>query len=167
MTRPVPANLKELFSYRLNRLAHVSSRMAARANESQYDLGSRDWRIIGLLGAFAPMSLNALAHEANIDKSQASRSVGELIDRGYIKRGADESDGRGVRLDLTTQGRALYRKVFPKAVDRNERILEILSPEERDVLERAIDKLTDHTLGLLDELKNKPVRDRSKAAVKR
>lgn len=161
MTRPVPANLKELFSYRLNRLAHVSSRMAARANETQYDLGSRDWRIIGLLGAFAPLSLNALAHEANIDKSQASRSIGELIERGYVKRGTDELDGRGVRLDLTTQGKALYRKVFPKAVDRNERILAVLTEQERDVLERALDKLTDHTIALLEELKSKPARKTS------
>jgi len=42
----------------------------------------RDWRIIGLLGAFAPMSLNQLAREANFDKSQASRTVAELIRRG-------------------------------------------------------------------------------------
>jgi len=159
MTRPVPANLKELFSYRLNRLAFVSSRIAARVNESQYELGSRDWRIIGLLGAFAPLSLNALAHEANIDKSQASRSVAELIERGYVKRGADESDGRGVRLDLTPQGRALYRKVFPKAVDRNEKMLSVLTDEEREVLERALDKLTDHAIGLLEEVRVKSARD--------
>ncbi|VCU72523.1 transcriptional repressor MprA [Pigmentiphaga humi] len=163
MARPAPENLKELFSYRLNRLAFVSSRIAARVNETQYELGSRDWRIIGLLGAFAPLSLNALAHEANIDKSQASRSVGELIERGYVKRGADESDGRGVRLDLTPQGRALYRKVFPKAVERNDRMLSILTEEERDVLERALDKLTDHTIALLDELKPRTPKEKKSA----
>ncbi len=160
MPRLVPTNLKELFSYRLNRLAFVSSRMAAKTNESLYELGSRDWRIIGLLGAFAPLSLNALAHEANIDKSQASRSVGELIERGYVKRGADELDGRGVKLDLTPSGRALYRKVFPRAVERNEKMLSVLTEEEREVLERAIDKLTVHAIGMLDELRAGSPRER-------
>jgi len=81
--RDQPTALKELFSYRLNRLAYVSSRIAAGLNESRYGVGPREWRIIALLGAAPDMSLNAVAREANIDKSQASRTVSELIERGH------------------------------------------------------------------------------------
>src|SRR3546814_3943002 len=42
--RAVPGELKDLFSYRLNRLAHVSSRIAAGLNESRYGVGPREWR---------------------------------------------------------------------------------------------------------------------------
>ena len=62
--RPAPRALKELFSYRLNRLAYVSSRIAAGLNESRYGVGPREWRIIALLGAAPDMSLNAVAREA-------------------------------------------------------------------------------------------------------
>ena len=105
--RAPPAALKELFSYRLNRLAYVSSRIAAGLNESRYGVGPREWRILALLGAAPDMSLNALASEANIDKSQASRTVSDLIERGLIERSADALDARGVSLDLTRAGKKL------------------------------------------------------------
>src|SRR5690606_14660250 len=163
MSRPNPVNLKELFSYRLNRLAHVSSRIASTVNESQFGLGPRDWRIIGLLGAFSPLSLNELAHEANLDKSQASRSVSDLIERGYVNRGADATDGRGIQLSLTTKGKNLYRKVFPNSVERNEALLAVLSPDEREVLETALDKLTGHSIAMLTALRDEPGKSKRKS----
>ena len=151
--RPAPRALKELFSYRRNRLAYVSSRIAAGLNESRYGVGPREWRIIALLGAAPDMSLNAVAREANIDKSQASRTVSELIERGLIQRNADSQDGRGVSLDLTRTGRALYDEIFPAAVERNEDMLSVLSDAEREAMERMLDKLTAHALEMLNECK--------------
>lgn len=158
-TRAEPAALKELFSYRLNRLAYVSSRIAAGLNESRYGVGPREWRIIALLGAAPDMSLNAVAREANIDKSQASRTVSELIERGLICRSADSQDGRGVSLDLTRAGRDLYDDMFPAAIQRNDAMLSVLTDEERDAMERMLDKLTAHALEMLNEFKAEvPVR---------
>jgi len=151
--RTAPAALKELFSYRLNRLAYVSSRIAAGLNESRYGVGPREWRILALLGAAPNMSLNALAREANIDKSQASRTVSDLIDRGLIERCADAQDARGVNLDLTRAGKKLYQEMFPAAVERNEEMLAVLSEDEREVLERALEKMTTHMLNMLNDLK--------------
>ncbi|HYG42607.1 MAG TPA: MarR family winged helix-turn-helix transcriptional regulator [Bordetella sp.] len=152
-TRAVPAELKDLFSYRLNRLAHVSSRIAAGLNESRYGVGPREWRIIALLGAAAPMSLNALARESNVDKSQASRAVSELIERKLIRRSADAEDGRGISLDLTAAGRRLYQEMFPAAVVRNESLLEVLTAAERDTIERALDKLIVRALEMFHDAK--------------
>ena len=151
--RAPPAALKELFSYRLNRLAYVSSRIAAGLNESRYGVGPREWRILALLGAAPDMSLNALASEANIDKSQASRTVSDLIERGLIERSADAQDARGVSLDLTRAGKNLYQEMFPAAVERNEEMLAVLSEDEREVLERALEKMTSHMLNMLNDLK--------------
>ena len=53
--------------------------------------------------------------------------VSELIERGLIQRNADSQDGRGVSLDLTRTGRALYDEIFPAAVERNEDMLSVLS----------------------------------------
>ena len=150
-----PANLKELFSFRLNMLAYMSSKIAALINEREFELDSREWRIIGLLGAFSPFSLQALAREVNVDKSQASRIVSSLIQRGILQRGADETDGRGVQLSLSPAGRAIYRKVFPKAVKRNEALLSVLSDEDRMCLERILTQLTDRAGVLLDEARLK------------
>jgi DNA-binding MarR family transcriptional regulator len=143
-TEPSARHFKELVSYRLNMLANTWSRLAAESNERDFALDPREWRIVGLLGAYAPMSLQGLAREVNVDKSQASRSVSALIERGLLQRDSDASDGRGVQLSLTRQGLSLYRKVFPKAVKRNDELLSVLSAEERAVLDRALDLLTAH-----------------------
>lgn len=148
--RQPPTNLKELFSFRLNRLAHMSSKIAALVNEQEFELDSREWRIIGLLGAFSPFSLQALAREVNVDKSQASRIVSSMIQRDLLQRGTDENDGRGVQLSLTTKGKSVYRKVFPKAVKRNEALLSVLSEEDRQCLERILTQLTDKAGEMLD-----------------
>ncbi|MEH3086908.1 MAG: MarR family transcriptional regulator [Xylophilus ampelinus] len=143
---PAPAarHFKELVSFRLNMLASAWSRLAAESNARDFGLDPREWRILGMLGASAPMSLQGLAREINVDKSQASRAVSALAGRGLLHRGADESDGRGVQLSLTREGRALYRKVFPRAARRNEELLSVLDAQERAVLESALDRLTAH-----------------------
>jgi len=156
--RPTPANLKELFSFRLNVLAHMSSKIAALVNEKEFDIDSREWRIIGLLGAGSPFSLQALAREVNVDKSQASRIVSNLIQRGLLRRGADENDGRGIQLSLSAQGKAIYRKVFPKAVKRNEAMLSVLSEDDRKCLERILTQLTERAGELLHDAKRNAVK---------
>lgn len=141
---PAAQHFKELASFRLNMLASHWSRLAAESNQRDFDLDPREWRILGLLGAGAPMSLQGLAREVNIDKSLASRAVSLMTDRGLLQRGSDELDGRGVQLSLTTKGKQLYRKVFPKAVKRNEELLSVLSAEERKVFDHALNVLTEH-----------------------
>ena len=147
---PPAANLKELFSFRLNVLAHLSSKLAAHVNREDFGLDPREWRIVALLGAFAPLSLLTLAREVDIDKSQASRMVSELTERGLLKRNVDENDGRGVQLTLTSEGKALYRKVFPKALKRNQALLSVLTAEEQVVLDGMLERLTEHAVGMLE-----------------
>jgi DNA-binding MarR family transcriptional regulator len=147
---PPAANLKELFSFRLNVLAHLSSKLAAHVNREDFGLDPREWRIVALLGAFAPLSLLTLAREVDIDKSQASRMVSELTERGLLKRNVDENDGRGVQLTLTSEGKALYRKVFPKALKRNQALLSVLTAEEQVVLDGMLERLTGHAVGMLE-----------------
>ncbi|WP_417224281.1 MarR family winged helix-turn-helix transcriptional regulator [Achromobacter spanius] len=134
-------------------MACVSAPSPAGLHVSRSGVGPRGWRILALLGAPPDMSLNAVAREANIDKSQASRTVSDLIERGLIKRSADAQDARGVSLDLTRAGKKLYQEVFPAAIERNEEMLAVLSEDEREVLERALDKMTSHMLDMLNDLK--------------
>jgi len=162
--RPQPTHLSDMFSYRLNRLAFISSRIAAGINEYRYGIGPREWRIVGLLGTSAPMALNAVANEANIDKSQASRTVAEMIEQGLVQRSADESDGRGIRLALTDKGRELFDDMFPAAIERNEAVLAVLTDEERDALDAIIDKLTAHGLEMMKTLKDQMTTRRGRDA---
>ena len=148
-----PPNIKGLFTHRLGILANILSRIAALENHRRFGLSMLDWRIIGLVGLSAPMSLNQLARDANLEKSQASRAVGKLIENGFVFRRSNESDGRGVQLELSPTGIRLYRKMLPTSIERGEAILNVLTIQERRDLEATIEKLTGRALELLAEEK--------------
>jgi len=123
--------------------------LAARVNQEAFDLDPREWRILGLLGTTSPLSLQALANEVAVDKSQASRIVTGLIERGLLQRSTNDEDGRSIHLSLTVKGKSLYRKVFPQAVQRNETLLSVLNAKERKVFEEAIEKLSSKAVAML------------------
>jgi DNA-binding MarR family transcriptional regulator len=144
-----PRNIKELFLYRVNALASIYTRLTAIQNKRKFGLSMLDWRIIGLLAVFAPMSLNRVAQETNLDKGRASRAMAKLIMQGIVDRIPDESDGRGVKLMLTAKGKTLYQKLFPSAVQRNQELLAVLSAAERKMVETSLSKLANRAQEML------------------
>lgn len=144
-----PDNFKELFSFKLNVLAHRMSQLAALMNQQLFQLDAREWRILGLLGTRSPLSLQTLANEVGIDKSQASRIVTGLIERGLLQRNAHDEDGRSIHLSLTRPGMHLYKKAFPKAVQRNQTLLSVLSAKDQQVFEQSLDKLSRQAADML------------------
>jgi DNA-binding MarR family transcriptional regulator len=150
-----PGNFKDLFSFKLNVLAHRMSQLAALMNQQMFQLDAREWRILGLLGTRSPLSLQNLANEVGIDKSQASRIVTGLIQRGLLQRNAHDADGRSIHLSLTRSGMLLYKKAFPKAVQRNQDLLSVLSAKDQQVFEQSLDKLSRQASDMLVQARQK------------
>lgn len=100
-----------------------------------------EWRIIGLLGGFAPMTLKALALQSGLDKSLASRSIAGLVERSLVLREAGRADAREVALRLTPAGRRLYQRLLRAALKRDTAFAGCLTKQERAVLTTAIRKL--------------------------
>lgn len=148
-----PQNITDLLSFRLHQLANLSSVMATMRYERKFKLTLLEWRAIAMLGGFEPMSLKDLARRAGLDKSYASRTLAGLIERGLVNSEKSDSDGRGVMLSLSSSGEALYRKVFPDAVERNERLLGALSPAQREQLYELLGLVQVSARRLLDEEK--------------
>ena len=147
-------NFKDLLTYRINVLANLSSKLASHLNQVEFQLAPREWRIIGLLGQLEQVSLQRLAIEVDVDKSQASRMVASLIERGYLKRVIDAKDARGILLFLTPKGQSTYEQAFPSAIERNEALFKALSQQERLVFERCLDKLTVHAKEQLENMRD-------------
>ena len=71
--------------------------------------GGRDRAALVLLfplDRVGPLRQSALADAVHADPSTVSRHVALLVERGLVRRVADESDGRASRLVLTDAGRA-------------------------------------------------------------
>jgi DNA-binding MarR family transcriptional regulator len=150
---PAPIAIRDLLSYRLHVVANLMSRGAAMRYRREFDVTLWEWRIIALLGGYAPLSLNELARSAGLDKSQASRVVSGLIERSLVLRNADENDGRGIRLSLSKAGRRVYTGLMNAAAERNAAFLSRLTRDERACFDQMLAKLADEARQFINEEK--------------
>jgi DNA-binding MarR family transcriptional regulator len=143
--------ITDLLSSKLHRLAALSAASAALRVERKYQLTLLEWRSLAQLGGFAPLSLKDLAHKTGMDKSYTSRTVGGLIERGYVASEKNDTDARGVTLRLTDAGQAVYEEVFADAIERNERLLRPLNEEQRSTLTKMLNVLAESARTVLHE----------------
>jgi DNA-binding MarR family transcriptional regulator len=84
-----------------------------------------------------------LSEAMGIDPSKASLTVDRLYSMGLIERRISGADRRAHELYLTPKGKAVWRKIYPKAKEANARVLAPLNPSERkqflDLLVRIIE----------------------------
>lgn len=140
------AGLDQFLTYRLHALTKRSDRGIAEVYRHKLDISLPEARVIAAVGAFGPFSIMDLARHTNLDKSQASRAAEALLRQGLLERSASEEDGRIVLIALTTDGRALHRKIMPIVRKWNESLLTCLSDSERQTFERLLDKVVTHAL---------------------
>ncbi|MGG5817378.1 MarR family winged helix-turn-helix transcriptional regulator [Falsiroseomonas sp. HW251] len=133
--------IRDLLSYRIHRLANALSRGAATRYRRDFDVSLMEWRIIALLGSFAPMTLKQLAKESGLDKSLASRAVAGLVERRLVLRETGRDDGREIALRLTPAGRRVHHGLMRAATERDDAFRACLTEQERAVLTGAIARL--------------------------
>jgi DNA-binding MarR family transcriptional regulator len=134
-------NLQDFFPYRLAVLAEAVSRSIALVYTARFNLTRDEWRVLAALAETGAMKTTHVIEHTTLDKMQVSRAVKQLACDGYLDRTGDPDDGRGYVLQLTPQGRTLYRKVVPMVQAREAFLLEDLTPEERAALDSALRKV--------------------------
>jgi DNA-binding MarR family transcriptional regulator len=133
--------IRDLISYRIHRLANALSRGAALRYRQEFGVSLMEWRIVALLGDFAPMTLTGLARQGGLDKGLASRAVAGLVARGLVLRVAGRDDARAVALRLSANGRRLHEGLMRAALERDTAFSGCLTQAERTLLDGAIRKL--------------------------
>ena len=90
-----------------------------------------------------PQSVRALANQlVSVSPTRASRLVQELVDAGYLQRGADQGDGRKSLISVTTKGRRYSEKVartLEGAILRH--LVEPLDEDDLEAIQRIWQKL--------------------------
>jgi DNA-binding MarR family transcriptional regulator len=137
-----PATIRDLLSYRIHRLANALSRGAALRYRREFGVSLMEWRILALLGGFAPLTLRDLARESGLDKAQASRAVKALVERGLVERAPGSTDAREVALRLSDEGRRVQDGLMRSAREREAAFRAALPPGSLAMLEEAIRLLT-------------------------
>jgi len=149
----VDGDIRDLFSYNLQRLAGVSTRIALLAIKPQFGLNMHDWRAIAVLDFLGAAPLQVLAQRAGVQKSQMSRTAAALEGRGLITRKDNPKDKRSSLLTLTDDGKRIASEVLAVSHERNRRMLAYLDQAEREQLMALMEKVTLGSLEFLAELK--------------
>lgn len=99
------------------------------------------WASLAKLHEKGPLSQNLLGRLTAMDVATIKGVIDRLTGRGLTEVAPDETDGRRRVVRLTDEGRAFVERSYAAAVDVTEATLAPLSPAERAILLRLLDKL--------------------------
>jgi DNA-binding MarR family transcriptional regulator len=146
-----PLKLEQFLPYQLNLIATLVSQALSRVYARRYRIGVPEWRVLVTLGQFGVMNGKAIGAQTHMHKTKVSRAVALLEKRKLLVRRTNRADMRESFVSLTASGRAMYEELAPHALDFARRLMEILSPSDREAFNRALQQLTDRSMQLAAE----------------
>jgi DNA-binding MarR family transcriptional regulator len=147
-----PLKLEQFLPYQLNVVASLTSLALSRVYARRYNIGVPEWRVLVTLGQYRFMTAKAIGAHTHMHKTKVSRAVALLEKRRLLARRANRDDMREAFLSLTASGRAMYEELAPHALDFAKRLTEILTPDDRDAFNRAVQQLTARSTQLVAEV---------------
>ena len=105
------------------------------------DISIKEMHTIDVIGKFPEATPSKVSKELMVTLGTVTTSLNNLERKGYIERRRSEVDRRVVHLNLTKNGRLLYRlhKRF-----HNRMVMQVvdgMSPEERQVMQKGLQNL--------------------------
>lgn len=130
---------------RISRLARVAAQNA-EAVLSQFGLSEVEFLLLAAI-RMAPdqhPSPRDLLDSLMVTSGGLTNRLDRLENAGLIERAAHPTDRRGIRIELTAEGRDLVDRVTTAYVENQNHVLDgALRPEERESLARLLRKLLD------------------------
>ncbi|WP_049570454.1 MarR family winged helix-turn-helix transcriptional regulator [Streptomyces sp. SBT349] len=125
--------------------ARISEELGAALSAS-CGLAVNEFEVLVRLGDAPPPGLRVkeLAPAVRLTQPSLSRLVARLAGQGLVTRAGAPDDGRGVLVTLAPAGRAALDRAVPVQVRVvRELLLDRLTPEEQDLLARALARIAE------------------------
>ena len=105
------------------------------------DITSNDMHVIEAIGLGEPKNMSSIARTLSVTVGTLTISMNSLVKKGYVVRQRSEADRRVVLVSLSEKGREVFEHHanFHKAMIDG--ISEELTPQELEVLVKAVTKL--------------------------
>lgn len=140
---------RDLFLFRLNKLASMSGQPLVRLCEGKFGITRREWRLIVVLSQSGPLLSTELASRARIEPARTSKAITQLVERGLAVRVPRPSDRRCVEIHLSERAREIYAELYPVVESVNHALLASLSDADLLHLERIFAVLEHNASDLL------------------
>lgn len=142
--------MKDLFLFRLNKLAAVAGQPLIRLCEGRYGITRREWRLLMTLARHGPLLSGQLADKARIEPARTSRAVTMLVNQGLAVRTPRPGDRRCVEIALTPAGRRIFDELYPTVLELNARLRAALPPDDWDRFEELFARVEAHMENWVD-----------------
>jgi MarR family transcriptional regulator, 2-MHQ and catechol-resistance regulon repressor len=121
-------------------LARAYRSMAAFVERSiaALDIGLSDFMILEALLHKGPLTMSELSDAALITNASMTSAIDRLEAREFVERVADKQDRRVRRVQLTTQGTALIKRLYARHERDIEEVMSMVPPAERAELRRSL-----------------------------
>jgi DNA-binding MarR family transcriptional regulator len=143
MSKPVlkALDLKEFLPYRLSIVTNKVSYNLGCMYSEKFGMSTSEWRVMAVLGLEKNLSAEQVCTKTEMDKVTVSRAVTRLIEKKHIVRKFSEQDRRRSILRLSKPGYSIYTRIVPLARLYEEQLLDGLSKQEINQLDKLLDKL--------------------------
>lgn len=122
---------------RLSRLNALTS-AEMRRTFARHNLDSSSFDVLATLRRSGRLTPAGLMRASMITSGAVTQRLDRLEARGLVTRTPNETDGRGVYVDLTDAGRELIDRALPDHVATEHRMLEGLTAAQREHLVEAL-----------------------------
>lgn len=132
--------LGNYLGFRLRRVQNQLSR-DFQAKAAEWNLRAGMFSSLEVIACNPRMSQVELSAEVGLDKSAIVPLVDDLEARGWVERTRSPRDRRRNELKITQAGRAELDRIFAVLAETEHDALAVLTPEERETINRALDKV--------------------------
>jgi DNA-binding MarR family transcriptional regulator len=118
-------------------LREKANQVAAESN-----LHVAEMNVVDILGKFGPVSMGRLSRETFISPSNTTSTVKKLEKNGLVVREKSEASDREVKVSLTNNGRAVFRKCYPQILgEAHDYIADRMTRKEQKIFQQLLEKL--------------------------
>lgn len=119
-------------AYLIRRLQMISTAVVAEEFEDE-DMPVAEWAVLTMIDSHPEIDQSRLAEVASIDKTNTGRLVDQLEAKGLVERRPHDSDRRVWLLRCTPLGHKIRRRLRPRALATQHRLLSCLQPVDREL----------------------------------
>lgn len=119
------------------RLSIMSLARRVRAQRAEGEVTDGQRSVLFALHDEGSHSLGSLSERERVTPPSMNRTVGALVERGYVTRETSPEDARRISITLTDEGRAFVRETKRRRDAWFSTRLAKLTPEQRQILEQA------------------------------
>lgn len=137
-----PPNLLQLYRslpFKIGEISTKLTRSASRLYFKHFGVGGLEWRIISMLAIEPNIAANRIVNRIGLNKGVVSRVLKRLHESGHVRVTVVPKKGR--LLALTPRGEKLHDRMLVVALERERRLVALLTPKEVDTLLELLGRL--------------------------